>query len=121
MLHGPCGKKNGHNTCTVSKKCKYNYPWEFCNRSIQEKDGYPIYGRRNDGKMVKVTRAMLNNQWNVLDDWCLLSRYDCHINVEVCLRVQAVKYLYKYIYKGHDRVAVYIAHTNRDNMIDEIY
>jgi hypothetical protein len=30
-------------------------------------------------------------------------RYQCHINVEVCSSITAVKYLYKYVYKGHDR------------------
>jgi hypothetical protein len=30
-------------------------------------------------------------------------RYQCHINVEVCSSITTVKYLYKYVYKGHDR------------------
>ena len=30
-------------------------------------------------------------------------KYDCHINVEVCSTIGAVKCLYKYIYKGHDK------------------
>jgi hypothetical protein len=30
-------------------------------------------------------------------------RYKCHINVELCSSITAVKYLYKYVYKGHDR------------------
>jgi hypothetical protein len=30
-------------------------------------------------------------------------RYKCHINVEVCSSIMVVKYLYKYVYKGHDR------------------
>jgi len=29
--------------------------------------------------------------------------YQCHINVEVCSSITAVKYLYKYVYKGDDR------------------
>lgn len=33
---------------------------------------------------------------------------DCHINVEVCLTIKAVKYLYKYMYKGHDKVVKYL-------------
>ncbi len=32
--------------------------------------------------------------------------FNCHINVEVCTSVTAVKYLYKYVYKGHDRAHV---------------
>jgi hypothetical protein len=30
-------------------------------------------------------------------------RYQCHINVEVYSSITVVKYLYKYVYKGHDR------------------
>ncbi len=33
-------------------------------------------------------------------------RFNCHINVEVCTSVAAIKYLYKYVYKGHDRAQV---------------
>jgi hypothetical protein len=32
--------------------------------------------------------------------------FNCHINVEVCTSVAAVNYLYKYVYKGHDRAQV---------------
>jgi hypothetical protein len=32
--------------------------------------------------------------------------FNCHINVKVCTSVAAVKYLYKYVYKGHDRAQV---------------
>ena len=40
--------------------------------------------------------------------------------MEVCLSIKAVKYLYKYIYKGHDRVAVYIANSSDSILVDEI-
>ena len=46
----------------------------------------------------------------------LLLRYNCHINVEICSRLKTVKYLYKYIYKGHDRVS----HDGDNKGIDEI-
>ncbi len=32
--------------------------------------------------------------------------FNYHINVEVCTSVAAVKYLYKYVYKGHNRAQV---------------
>jgi hypothetical protein len=32
--------------------------------------------------------------------------FNYHINVEVCTSVAAVKYLYKYVYKGHDYAQV---------------
>ena len=42
----------------------------------------------------------------------LLLKYDCHINVEVCSTIRAVKYLYKYVYKGNDRTMIQISKSN---------
>ncbi len=39
----------------------------------------------------------------------LLTKYDAHINVEVCNNIHAVKYLFKYVYKGHDRATIEIS------------
>ena len=50
----------------------------------------------------------------------LITRYNCHINVAVCSSIKVVKYLYKYIYKGHDRVVVYIVDSNDAILVDEI-
>ncbi|KAL1928026.1 hypothetical protein VTP01DRAFT_3431 [Rhizomucor pusillus] len=36
----------------------------------------------------------------------LLMKYNAHINVEVCSTSKAVKYVYKYVYKGRDRANV---------------
>ena len=33
----------------------------------------------------------------------LSKKLRCHINLEVVASIKAVKYLYKYIHKGHDR------------------
>ncbi len=48
----------------------------------------------------------------VLHNVYLLTKYDTHINVEVCNNIRAVKYLFKYIYKGHDRATVEISHQH---------
>jgi hypothetical protein len=34
------------------------------------------------------------------------TKYDVHINVEVCNNIRVIKYLFKYIYKGHEHVIV---------------
>jgi hypothetical protein len=52
----------------------------------------------------------LDNRWVVPHHVYLLTKYDAHINVEVCNNIRAVKYLFKYVYKRHDRATVEISH-----------
>jgi hypothetical protein len=46
---------------------------------------------------------VFDNRWVVPYNPYLTMQYQCHINVEVCSSITTVKYLYKYVYKGHDR------------------
>ncbi|OJT14231.1 ATP-dependent DNA helicase PIF1 [Trametes pubescens] len=50
-----------------------------------------------------VNRHMLDNHWIVPYNPYLLVRYNCHINVECSVTFTSVKYVTKYIHKGHDR------------------
>ena len=69
----------------------------------QEHSGcYPEYRRRQDGREVqqKVREAdgqertiTLTNQHVVPYDRFLSLRYNCHINLEICIGFRAVKYL----------------------------
>ena len=46
----------------------------------------------------------------------LVEKYNAHINVEICNSLLAVKYLYKYVYKGHDCATVTFSQcTDRAN------
>ncbi len=47
--------------------------------------------------------AFLDNRWVVPYNPLITQLFDCHINVEICTGLHAVKYIYKYIHKGHDR------------------
>ncbi|XP_043700071.1 uncharacterized protein LOC122650747 [Telopea speciosissima] len=67
-----------------------------------------------------VRKQLLDNRWVVLYNLYLLTRYDCHINVEICSGLKAVKYLYKYVYKRHDRVVVFVSHNTEKYLMDEI-
>jgi hypothetical protein len=49
----------------------------------------------------------------------LSQTFNCHINVEIATSISAVKYLYKYIYKGHDRTAISIQREEGE-AVDEI-
>ncbi|XP_021717622.1 uncharacterized protein LOC110685399 [Chenopodium quinoa] len=86
MMHGPCGKLNPKCPCMRmdGKKmvCKNGYPKDYNSETAKNKDGYPVYRRRQTGEKVKVRRAELNNQWVVPYNPYLLLMFDCHINVE---------------------------------------
>ncbi|XP_051206116.1 uncharacterized protein [Lolium perenne] len=63
---------------------------------------------------------MLDSRWVVPYNPYLLRMFDCHINVEVCSSIKAVKYLYTYVYKGHDQTSFNIEKPDADGNIDEI-
>ncbi|XP_073354892.1 uncharacterized protein [Aegilops tauschii subsp. strangulata] len=120
MMHGPCGALNPKNVCMQENGCKCRYPRSFNENTAQGKDSYPVYRRRGDGRRAKVRGKMLDNRWVVPYNPYLLRMFNCHINVEVCSSIKAVKYLYKYIYKGHDKASFSIDQPDADGNIDEI-
>src|SRR5277367_1607241 len=101
MMHGPCGTSNPKAPCMEDGKCKKSFPKKFQELTEHNVDGYPKY-RRRDGTTVQVRGATMDNRYVVPYNPYLLLKYDAHINVEVCTSLRAVKYIYKYIYKGFD-------------------
>ena len=70
---------------------------------------------------IEIVRGMhITNQWIVPYRPYMLTRYNCHINVEVFLGVKTINYLFKYLYKGHNKCAVYVQSDNGENVIDEM-
>ncbi|RCV30458.1 hypothetical protein SETIT_6G096600v2 [Setaria italica] len=66
---------------------------------------------------------VLDNQWVVPYNRYLLPTFNCHINVKACSSIKSVKYLFKYIYKGHDRASVAVREAGKKDdkgNIDEI-
>jgi hypothetical protein len=64
------------------------------------------------GHTVLVHHIELDNRWVVPHNLYLLTKYDAHINVEVYNNIRVVKYLFKYVYKGHDYAIVEISRQN---------
>ncbi|XP_012841191.1 PREDICTED: uncharacterized protein LOC105961508 [Erythranthe guttata] len=81
---------------------------------------YPCYKRRDDGKTVVVRKVRLDNRHIVPYCPYLLAKFDCHINVEICSDIKLVKYLYKYNYKGHDKMAYHVVGNKSHGSYDEI-
>ncbi|PIA60482.1 hypothetical protein AQUCO_00300169v1 [Aquilegia coerulea] len=112
MVHGPCGTRNMESVCMENKVCKSRYPRENINDTRIDVDGYPIYRRRKIGKSYHVRGHLVDNKDVVPYKGDLgfshQRNVDCHINVEICASVRAVKYIHKYIYKGHDRTTMVV-------------
>ncbi|KAG5544393.1 hypothetical protein RHGRI_016971 [Rhododendron griersonianum] len=120
MMHGPCGELDLTRACMENGKCKNNYPRSYCSETSIDADGYPIYRRRSTGEVVQIRGQMLDNRWVVPYNPYLLAMFDCHINIEVCFTIKAVKYLYKYIYKGHDKIIYRLVTSKFPQDVDEI-
>lgn len=120
MLHGPCGPANPDNVCMRDGKCKNHYFKEFNDTTNHAPNGYPVYRKRNNGCIAHACGRVLDNRWVVPYNLYLLAKFDCHINIEICSTIKLVKYLYKYVYKGHDRVACSVSPSDAQENIDEI-
>jgi len=116
MTHGPCGARNPNSPCmevnklTGDKYCKKHHPHKLRDETIINGKGYPEYRRRDMPERLfrGKGRFLIDNTWIVPHNLWLTTKYNAHINVEVCSSVAAVKYLYKYVYKGHDKTKVQI-------------
>ena len=106
MIHGPCGVAKKSAPCSRDGRCSKRFTKAFSAITTNAEDGYPVYHRRDNGRVVNVSGAQLDNRWVVPYNPYLLLKFNAHINVEICSTVSAVKYLYKYVYKGHDRAII---------------
>ena len=120
MLHGPCGTAKPTSPCMQDGKCNKRYPKAFIDETFPEVDGYPVYRRRNDGTTVHKHGHIFTNAHVVPYNPYLLAKYNCHLNVEIATSITAVKYLFKYVYKGHDRASISIVNHPGSDEIDEI-
>nr|XP_027096174.1 uncharacterized protein LOC113716072 [Coffea arabica] len=123
MIHGPCGDKKPDNVCMQGrtiKRCKNKYPKDWAEKTTHGENSYPTYRRRNNGRKVLVRGHELDNRWVVPYNPYLLAKFNCHINVEICSTIKVVKYIYKYIYKGHDKIHFMVNPENSTAAIDEI-
>ena len=121
MMHGPCGELNSTAACMVDGSCSKYYPMEYCEETTVRREGYPQYKRPNNGRTARPgpNADKHDNKWVVPHNLWLVTKYDAHINVEVCATVAAVKYLYKYIFKGNDQAMVAMRQAGQGDQGDD--
>ena len=112
MIHGPCGLLNPSSPCMKDGDCTKQFPKKFVSETrVNASGGYPEYTRRNNGTSIVRTisvnqRLTIDNRWVVPHNLYLCTKFNAHINVESCASIDAIKYVFKYVYKGHDRASV---------------
>jgi hypothetical protein len=126
MVHGPCGAQNKKSPCMENDTCTKGFPKPFNERTSITEDSYARTRRLNTGQTFHTGRDdmyQVDNRWVVCHSKYLIWKYRCHINVESIASVKAIKYIYKYVYKGHDRTTMQFgtAHDEIKHYLDARY
>jgi len=111
MIHGPCV------LCLIDRKCSKCYPKRFCNQTTFDEHDFAQYCRQHTPQQVIVNGREIDNQWVVPYNRDICIKYDAHINIKRVAIRSMIKYLYKYVHKGHDRAIILIEGnaTHNDN------
>ena len=119
MVHNDCSGPRGCDCpCwdEVAERCGGNFPFDFASTtSLGDEHQRARYRRRNgENWTASVQGRRVTNQWVVPYNACLLMKYECHLNVEVVTAAHAVKYLFKYLFKGADSASAALHATSRE-------
>ena len=107
MLHNDCSGENGRSCpCWDAERqcCSGKFPYAFQSATTvgDERQKCKYRRRRGDAWTATINGRHVTNQWIVPYNAFLLLKYECHLNVEVVTAAYAVKYLFKYLFKGSD-------------------
>ncbi|XP_073049645.1 uncharacterized protein [Primulina eburnea] len=123
-MHGPCGETRKNSPCMSNGRCTKHFPKKFVEVTSIDEDGYPSYRRKDNGRTIIKNGVNLDNRFVVPHNRYLLIRYGAHMNVEWCNQSRAIKYLFKYINKRHDReTASFYKSSDDDSLgknVDEV-
>ena len=89
-IHSPCNDKS---SCFEKGMCSKRSPRDLVNHTYEDNHGYPVY-RRRVCEPIKICNNLIDNKWVVPYNPYISTKYNAHINVEICSTIKAVKYLY---------------------------
>ena len=102
ILHGPCNTYNTSILYIYNKKYKFRFPYTFQKKTIVGNNNKPLYKRLWDSLIfTKLRQSYIYNSKDVVSyNAYFLTHFNAHINVKSYVRYCAIKYTFKYIYKG---------------------
>ncbi|XP_058727581.1 uncharacterized protein LOC131599128 [Vicia villosa] len=118
MMHGPCGLARPISTCMKNRKCSKFFPKKYNEETIVDHDGYPVYKRSSKSHSIVKNGITLDNRFVVPYNTRLLLKYQAHINMEWCNQSTSIKYLFKYINKGYDRITASVVPSKSSSSVD---
>ena len=122
MLHGPCGRRFPKAPCMEGegsdRACSKGFPKDFQQRTVLQSERMPIYRRREGGHEFHKGNFVYDSRWVVPYNKWLSKKYDCHVNVEYVTTYGAVKYMFKYVFKGKDRTTASIQKDETVKYVD---
>ncbi|XP_076959484.1 uncharacterized protein LOC143635573 [Bidens hawaiensis] len=111
MMHGPCGLLRPTSPCMSLGSFSKKFPKDYQQETSFNNNGYVHYKRRSNGFTAIKNDVKLDNGYVGPYNRSLCLRYMAHINVEYCGWSMLIKYLFKYISKGADRIQYTITKT----------
>lgn len=61
MMHGPCGVARQSSPCMANGRFTKYFPKKYVDATMFDEDGYPIYRRRDNGRVVFKDGVPLDN------------------------------------------------------------
>ncbi|SGY54089.1 BQ5605_C006g03838 [Microbotryum silenes-dioicae] len=123
MLHRRCDRPGKHTCHDDHGNCTKRFPKRLQPHTTSEDGGYPHYRCCAIHQYVKFPGTAQEEVYTdaniVPTNPFLASKYNCHVNVEIASGVAAIKYLYKYIYKGHDATSFTINEPGAQDKITD--
>jgi hypothetical protein len=113
MMHGPCGDARPGSTCMRDGVCSKKFPKQHESKTRFDSEGHVYYKRSPGGEVFVKNDISLDSGYVVPYNNILCKAFNAHINVEYCGWSMLIKYLFKYISKGPDRVKFKISKANR--------
>jgi hypothetical protein len=103
MTHGPYGPDYPNAACMVNGQCGKHFPKPLCEITTVNDDSYPKPKHPNDGRQYEGRHNFKFDNNHVVSYSPILPLcYECHLNIELTFNIKSIKYIHKYVYKGHD-------------------